>query len=277
MRTSPSLRLVTAAYVADLSESVARAGSCQVKTQIRVGLPDESAGWVNCAELLSAPEAFTLWRQELAGWLHDRYDEAPERTTAGYVMSWYLSVPAYLAALLFHHERRVPSLRPEHLAFRKSQPRPHPDSIAVLDEGFVCLPDDPAAGTPRATVVTDERALAAVLRGRFTAHAAQFVASFGKTVRFGRRTLWGAATDALDNWMWLAGRYGGDEVSGVLDAALLLDDRFEPLTSASTLRPVTDAAGHTRWTRRRESCCFHYLMKAGQGVCETCPRVCPKY
>ncbi len=277
MRTSPSLRLVTAAYVADLSDSVARAGSCQVKTQIRVGLPDDSTDWVNCAELLSAPEAFTLWRQELAGWLYDRYGEAPERTTAGYVMSWYLSVPAYLAALLFHHERRVPSLRPEHLAFRKSQPRPHPDSIAVLDEGFVCLPDDPAAGTPRATVVTDERALAAVLRGRFTAHAAQFVAQFGKTVRFGRRTLWGAATDALDNWMWLAGRYGGDEVAGVLDAALLLDDRFEPLTSASTLRPVSDAAGHTRWTRRRESCCFHYLMKAGQGVCETCPRVCPKY
>ncbi|WP_243867236.1 (2Fe-2S)-binding protein [Actinophytocola oryzae] len=268
---------MTAAYVADLSDSVARAGSCQAKTQIRVGLPDDSTAWVNCAELLSAPETFTLWRQELAGWLHDRYGEAPERTTAGYVMSWYLSVPAYLAALLFHHERRVPSLRPEHLAFRKSRPRPHPDSIAVLDEGFVCLPDDPAAGTPNATVVTDERALAAVLRGRFTAHAAQFVSAFGKTVRFGRRTLWGAATDALDNWMWLAGRYGGDEVAGVLDAALLLDDRFEPLTSASTLRPVTDAAGHTRWTRRRESCCFHYLMKAGQGVCETCPRVCPKY
>jgi ferric iron reductase protein FhuF len=66
-------------------------------------------------------------------------------------------------------------------------------------------------------------------------------------------------------------------VAGVLDAALLLEDRFEPLTSASTLRPVTDAVGHTRWTRRRESCCFHYLMKAGQGVCETCPRVCKKY
>jgi hypothetical protein len=277
MRTSPSLRLVTPACVADLADSVARAGSCQVKTQLRVGLPQDSTDWVNCAELLSAPESFTVWRQELAGWLHDRYGEAPERTTAGYVMSWYLSVPAYLAALLFHHERRVPSLRPEHLAFHKSRPRPHPDSIAVLDESFVCLPDDPAAGTPGATVVTDERALAAVLRGRFTAHAAQFVAAFGSTVRFGRRTLWGAATDALDSGMWLAGRYGGDEVAGVLDAGLLLEDRFEPLTSASTLRPITDVGGHTRWTRRRESCCFHYLMEAGQGVCETCPRVCHKF
>src|SRR4051794_21908532 len=128
MRTSPSLRLVTAAYVADLADSVARAGACQVKTQIRVGLPSDSADWVNCAELLSAPETFTLWRQELAGWLHDRYGEAPERTTAGYVMSWYLSVPAYLAALLFHHERRGPSPRPWPLPAHNAPPAPPPGS-----------------------------------------------------------------------------------------------------------------------------------------------------
>src|SRR6476469_4491939 len=120
MRTSPSLRLVTAAYVADLEDSVSRAGSYQVKTHIRMGLPDDSTGWVTCAELLSAPESFTMWRQELAGWLHDRYGEAPERTTAGYVMSWYLSVVADLSANKFNNERRVPSLRPEHLAFRQS-------------------------------------------------------------------------------------------------------------------------------------------------------------
>jgi hypothetical protein len=235
-------------------------------------MPADSTDWVNCAELLSAPEGFTLWRHELAVWLHDRYGEAPDRTTAGYVMAWYLAVPGYLAALLFHHERRVPSLRPEHLAFRKSRPRPHPDSIAVLDDTFVCLPDDPAAGTAGATVVASEKVLAAVLRGRFTAHAARFVSAFGGTVRFGRHTLWAAATDALDNSMWLAGRYGGDETAGVLDAQLLLPDRVEPLTSGSTLRATTDEHGRPGWTRRREACCFHYLMNAGQGVCTTCPR-----
>lgn len=276
MRTSPSLRLVTGVRTDDLADSVRRAGSHQVRAEIRVGLPESSADWVNCAELLSAPDGFTLWRQELAGWLHDRYGEAPERTTAGYVMSWYLFVPGYLAALLFHHERRVPSLRPDHLAFRKSQPRPHPDAIAVLDPSFVCLPDDPAAGTPNATVVPTEQALAAVLRGRFIAHTSRFISAFAPTVRFGRHTMWAAATDALDGSLWLAGRYGGDEVAGVLDAALLLEDRYEPLTSASTLRPVADEQGRTNWTRRRESCCFHYLMAAGQGECETCPRTCPK-
>jgi ferric iron reductase protein FhuF len=115
-----------------------------------------------------------------------------------------------------------------------------------------------------------------VLRGRFTAHATRVVTAYRDTVRFGRHTLWAAATDTLDSALWLAGRYGGDETAGVLDAGLLLADRFSPLTSASTLRPVPDAAGRTTWTRRRESCCFHYLIDTGQGVCETCPRVCKK-
>lgn len=275
MRITATQRRVTGAWRDDLAASVSRAASHQARTDLRYGLPAVSAGWVNCARLLSDANGFHLWRKSLAGWLIDQYGEAPDRTTAGYVMTWYLGVPGYLAALLFHHERRVPSLRPEHLAFRVARPRPHPDAVAVLDPRFVCLPDDPAAGTPDATVVPDERALATVLRGRFTAHAARFVAAFSPTVRFGRHTLWAAATDALDDSMLLAGRYGGDEGAAVADAALLLPDRQAPLTSASTVRPLVDHMGG-RWTRRRESCCFHYLLESGKGPCSTCPRVFPK-
>ncbi|MCT2582555.1 (2Fe-2S)-binding protein [Actinophytocola sp. S1-96] len=256
-----------------LAESVARAGSRQARVALQVGTPEDTHDWVNCASLLSDVSLFTRWRAELGEWLIDQYGEAPERATAGYVMTFYLSVPAYLAALLFHHERRVPSLRPEHLAFRVARPRPHPESIALLDRGFVCLPEDPAAGTPEATVVPDERALAAVLRGRFTAHASRFVAAFAPTVRFGRHTLWAAATDALDDSMLLAGRYGGDEGAGVVDGALLLPERLVPFTSGSTMRPAETGAG---WTRRRESCCFHYLLECGKGPCSTCPRVLPR-
>src|ERR1044072_7120421 len=171
MRTTTSVPLVTDFRRDDLAESVARASSPQVRTSLRVGQPDGEPGWVNCGWLLSDRTGFATWREDLAEWLRERYGDAPERTTAGYIMTWYLAVPGYLAALLFHHERRVPSLRPEHLAFRTARPRPHPDSIALLDDRFVCRPGAPAAGTPEATVVPDERALAAVLRGRFTAHA----------------------------------------------------------------------------------------------------------
>jgi hypothetical protein len=246
----------------------------QERAELRLGLPAGEPGWTRCDQLLTDPAGFDRWRAELAGWLTDHYGEAPERTTAGYVLYWYLFVPGYLAALLFHHERRVPVLDPKLVAFHTAAPRPHPDRIAVLDPSFACLPDDPAAGTEHALVVGSESALAGVLRGRYVGHAARFVAAFGPTVRFGRHTLWAAATDVLDSALWLAGRYGGDEDAGVLDAGLVLAERFAPLTSASTMRRVP---GHPpRWNRRRESCCFHYLLGAGQGPCQTCPRLGPK-
>ncbi|SDD83266.1 (2Fe-2S)-binding protein [Actinokineospora iranica] len=259
-----------------LADSLDRVNPRQARATVRFGLPEDRSRWTRCADFLAMPDGFARWREGLASWLTETYGDSPERTTAGYVMNWYLTVPGYVAGLLFHHERRVPSLRPADLAFRMAQPRPHPDAIAVLSPRFVCLPDDPAAGTPEATVVSDERALAAVLRGRFTAHAARFVEVFAPQVRLGRRMLWAAATDVLDNSLWLAGRYGGDEGAGVLDAALVLADGPAPLTSDSTLRPLAESGGPTRWTRRRESCCFHYLLEAGQGTCQTCPRVCRK-
>ncbi|EWC62133.1 iron-sulfur protein [Actinokineospora spheciospongiae] len=260
-----------------LADSLSRVNPRQARVELRYGLPGGAPRWTTCADFLDLPDGFDRWRSGLAGWLRAQYGDSPDRTTAGYVMSWYLTVPGYLAGLLFHHERRVPSLRPEDLAFRMAEPRPHPDAIAVLNPNFACLPDDPAAGTAEATAVADERALAAVLRGRFAAHASRFADVFGPQVRFGRRMLWAAATDALDNALWLAGRYGGDEGAGVLDAALVLDDGPAPFTSGSTLRAVHPAdGGPVEWTRRRESCCFHYLLAAGQGTCSTCPRVCPK-
>src|SRR3954463_5411713 len=271
MRTTTSAPLVTGLRRDDLAESVARASSRQVRTALRVGLPDGEPGWLNCGRLLSDRTGFATWGADLAEWLRERYGDSPERTTAGYIMTWYLAVPGYVAALLFHHEGRLPSLRPEHLAFRTARPRPHPESIALLDERFVCLPGDPAAGTSSATVVPDEQALAAVLRGRFTAHAARFIAAYAPLVRFGRHTLWAAATDALDDSMLLAGRYAGNEPAGALDASLLLPSQLGPLTSGSTLR-----ATETGWTRRRESCCFHYLLAQAKGPCSTCPRILPR-
>ncbi|CCH27701.1 (2Fe-2S)-binding protein [Actinosynnema sp. NPDC047251] len=224
-------------------------------------------GWTVTEALLSSPAGFTSWRAELAIWLREHYGDAPERTTGGYVMSWYLSTVGLLGGTLFHLARRVPSLRPADVAIRVGTTgRPHVVGVALLTDEFACLPDDPARDHPSATVVADDQALAALLRARFAAHAARFVTTFGPMVRFGRRQLWAAATDALDSAAWNAGQLCGDEAAGVADAALLLPDKTAPFTSASTLR-----ATGTGWTRRRESCCFHFALPDAE-VCATCPR-----
>jgi hypothetical protein len=260
-----------------LAETIRRVGGRHPNLPVSYGQPiTDPSRWRRCADLLDENSELRHWRSRLDDWLRATYGSAPERTVSGYLMSWYLLVPGYLGGLLFHAARRVPSLRPEDVAVRLTEGRPHPDGIALLSAGFACLPDDPASGMAEATTVTDEHALAAVLRARFVGHAARFVAAFAPTTRFGRRTLWAAATDALDIGIWLAGRVCGDEGAGVADAALLLPGRLDPFTSASTLRHLPDAAGEPRWTRRRESCCFHFALPGAPEPCATCPRVVPR-
>ncbi|GAA2672603.1 MULTISPECIES: (2Fe-2S)-binding protein [Actinosynnema] len=256
-----------------LADSVRAASSLVGWLEIRYertgsGAPD---GWTRCADLLAAPDGFAAWRAGLAEWMEEQHGGSTERATAGYVLGWYLGAVGMLGGALFHRARRVPSLRPQDVALRLADAgRPDVVGVALLAGGFACLPSDPASNHPEATVVADESALAALLRARFAAHAAAFTAAYGPTTRLGRRALWAAATDALDSSAWLAGLHGGDEAAGVADSALLLPFREAPYTSATTLRVVDGT-----WTRRRESCCFHFTLPGAQ-ACETCPRVCGK-
>jgi hypothetical protein len=247
-----------------LAESIAR---LEAGAEIRFGTP--SPDWTTCSDLLAEPARFDLWRKDLAEWMVEQYGESDDRATAGYIMGWYLHIPGTIAGLLFHTARRVPTLKPADIAFRtNADGRPHPDGISVLSDEFACLPDDPASNHPAATVVANEAALAALLRARYAAHAAQFVASFGQVVRFGRRTLWAAATDMLEYGAWAAGRVCGDENGGVTDAALILPEKLDPFVSASTLHLTTEG-----WKRKRNSCCFHYVLPEAE-PCTACPRTC---
>lgn len=260
---------------AGLASSLLRLSGLREGAELRRDVP---AGWIRCSELLETPAYFDEWRGLLGDSLQGSHGTAPARTTAAWILSWYLYVPAQAGALLLHHERRVPSLKPSELAFRLADDGPHPDGLAVLGDAFHCLPTDPGSARPEATVVRDERALAAVLRARYLAHATRFVQAYAPVSRLGRRTLWAAATDALENALWWAGRQGGTpeaEGAGVADAALVLDERYPPLTSASRLRLVEGADGHREWTRRRESCCFSYLLPS-ETECDGCPRTCPR-
>ena len=69
----------------------------------------------------------------------------------------------------------------------------------MLDPRFWCLPEDPAADQPDATVVADQAALVAWLRAEVREHAHAFLATLHPAHRrLPRRALLGAFTDGVD-------------------------------------------------------------------------------
>jgi hypothetical protein len=196
---------------------------------------------------------------------------APDKTTGGYVLQWYLSIPIYLGVLLFHSARRVPLLAPSELSFQLD--RAALRGVALRPGRFWCLPGDSDAGHPDAVPVADEVSLGAVLRREVIAHATRFLRVYDPQVRFGRRTQWAAVTDVLDKAFLLAGRLCGSPQAGAADARLVLADGEKPLTAASRICQVTDDRGRTHWIRRRGSCCFLYALPGVEHPCASCPRV----
>jgi hypothetical protein len=235
-----------------------------------------TADWIECDQALSDPDFFTRWRMKVAQWLTEQHAAptqaaVPEKTTGGYVLQWYLIVPSYLGALLFHSARRVPTLAPQQLRFRLSSAALR--EVALRPGRFWCLPGDPDAGHPDAVPVPDEAALATVLRDQVIAHASRFLFVYGSQVRFGRRTKWATVTDVLDSGLLLAGRAFGSPQAGASDARLVLGSGDRPLTSASTICELIDDRGRTHWTRRRGSCCFLYALPGIERPCASCPRL----
>ena len=247
-----------------------------------------TADWIECDQALSDPDFFTRWRAKVARWLTEQHAvptqaAVPEKTTGGYVLQWYLIVPSYLGALLFHSARRVPTLAPPQLRFRLGAAVLR--EVALRPGRFWCLPGDPDAGHPDAVPVPDETALATVLRDQVIAHASRFLFVYGSQVRFGRRTKWATVTDVLDSGLLLAGRAFGSPQAGASDARLVLGSGdtsahdlshtppYKPLTSASTICELTDDRGRTHWTRRRGSCCFLYAVPGIERPCASCPRL----
>lgn len=259
-----------------LVTSVARAAAAVELLSFRV-MDVSPSPWIGCEQALSGPAFFQWWREAAAHRLAGQYAPAldtalvPDKTTGGYVLQWYLAIPSYVGALLFHSARRVPSLTPRQLSFRLDSAALR--EVALRPGRFWCLPDDPDAGHPDAVPVPDEASLGAVLRREVIAHATRFLTVYAPQVRFGRRTQWAAVTDVLDKALLLAGRSFGSPLAGAADARLVLADGEKPLTSVSRIGEITDDLGRTQWIRRRGSCCFLYALPGVEHPCASCPRL----
>jgi hypothetical protein len=253
-----------------LADTLARLDATMSWGSCRVGLPDET-GWWRCDQLLDDPAGFDTWRDAIAVGLARHHGvEVPVIVPSAYQLLYYADVVAWVAAAVFHRERRVPNCAPDALAFAVDDDA-YPARVAQLDPRFACLPDDPAADHPDATVLPDEAALALHLQAAVRSHAQRFLEVWVPPVRLGRRTRWGAFSDALDSAPWAAGMGDGDEEAGVRSARVLLAQGLAPLVPGSRIYQGRDDRGRPFWSRYRHTCCFAYRLPPGE-ACFSCPR-----
>jgi hypothetical protein len=257
-----------------LAGTLARLDAGSEWLQVRSGLPRDAVGWTVAADV---DEAFVRAWERAVAHRHDvTYGRSDPVTAAGYVLSWYASVPARIAGACFAVARRVPRLEPEVVALHRHPEDLHPDGVALLDDRFWCLPDDPAAGDPAATVAADEAALGAVLRAQVRAHADRFLGWYTPGARLPRRSLLGAFFDGLDVGLWTGGLTAGVPAACVPEAATpALPGGTAEFRDASTLYLLRDARGREHLTRERVACCHYYRIEPTRDACFTCPRTTP--
>ena len=255
-----------------LAETVAAADALNEWLHVRLGWPDEADGWTRCADVDA--NFLAAWEDRIEGYVARAYGRSHPMTVSGYALDWYAGLAGLVGGACFRQARRVPRLGRAALAFRCHPEDEYPDSVALLDRRFWCLPDDPEADHPDATVVGDEAALAPVLRAEVRSHADDFFTAYAGRARLPRRHKLGAFFDGLDTGVW----YGGDPESGAAEEVLRLGTTVLPGATAefadkSSIHLLIDRRGRTHLSRRRVGCCYYYKVADDEQACSTCPRV----
>jgi hypothetical protein len=235
---------------------------------VHLGLDAGEAGWTRCRTLVDDPAAVRRWVDAYAAFMVPVYPAATpaelRSTAAACVLDCYSYGSGFPVGAMFHLARRVPRVDVDSVALRIHPVEHWTSGIALFDPRFWCLPDDPAADHPTATVVPDDDALAAVARDQVHGHAEEFLATFDPGVGIGRRARMGAFFDALDSAAWIVTDFIPPGSGAMPTSATLLPGGTATFPDASRLYHFTDHRGRFQVSRRRLFCCRSHL------VCEPC-------
>lgn len=259
-----------------LADTVARLHAMDPEPNaVRLGLDaGEADGWTLCRTLVDDPTAVRRWIAAYAEFMVPTYPAATEAellsTAAACVLDCYAYGAGFPVGAMFHLARRVPRVGVDDVALRIHPEQHWTSGVALLDPRFWCLPDDPAAGHPTATVVGDEVELAAVARTQVHAHAEAFLATFDPGVGIGRRARLGAFSDALDAAPWIVTDHIPPASGALSTSATLLPGGTPTFPDRSRLDVLTDPQGRSHVSRRRLFCCRSHLI---DDPCMDCPRL----
>ncbi|EST37226.1 hypothetical protein N566_14175 [Streptomycetaceae bacterium MP113-05] len=226
-------------------------------------------GWVAASDLASGGAALDDYLSFDDTQVRRDYGrEARPDVIASFGLHRYAWPACLLVTLPWFLHRRVPRIPVGAVAFQRALGR-----LAVNIDDFTCLPGDPAAELPGATVVPDEEALRAEVRAAVADHLGPVLDGFRPRMRRGSRALWGMATDEITEGLWYLGHLLGEEQRALAEAGRLLPGRTAPYPGGASFRSLTGPQGEALATRDRASCCLFYTLRP-QDTCVTCPRTC---
>ncbi|MCI3933763.1 (2Fe-2S)-binding protein [Streptomyces sp. AN091965] len=226
-------------------------------------------GWVSVARLAAAGPEF----EEFLAWddaqvLKDYGLRARPDVVASFALHRYAWPACLLITVPWFLHRRVPRYPVEHVSFQRALGK-----LAVRPTTFACLPDDPAATLPGATVVPDEEALRAEVRAAVAEHLGPLLDGFGPRMRRRGRALWAMATDEIVEGIWYVAHLLGEEQRATAELERLLPGATKPYVGTAAFRELTGPNGEKLPTRDRASCCMFYTLRPEE-TCVTCPRMC---
>jgi hypothetical protein len=227
--------------------------------------PVDGPGWLRLEDLLRDDAAFEALVTAIAReWRTDRRDIAG----AGWLSELGFAL-ALRGAAAFLAERRVPDLA----ATGNAAVRLHPGGLWVeavaLESRFLCLPDDPRAGSLHAVVVTDERVLLRRLLEGFEVHQERVVERVAERCRRPRAALWRHCGDTVaEAFMW-AGELLDDRVEAWSWGMRALEDAPKRLQSSCGYSHFRHA-GVEQVGRVRAQCCLNYRTEDAT-YCFSCP------
>lgn len=228
----------------------------------RVGLPDE-VGWIRGTALLENPELFI---PELLTQLHQSLGGDSRKVVASFLLKDWLrqvvlaSTGAYLLA------GRIPDVRIENLAFRRSA-EGRATAIAFLSDHIHARDDDQAGGETGVTSVP-AAALRQTLRDTLGyGYAGPLIRTLRPFVPVSERFMWSTTADTIVGFTLLIIQRFDLPAQCYSEADALA--AMEPWRGKTTAKNISDEA-HGLHMLVRGCCCFAYHLDQYE-KCKTCP------
>lgn len=248
--------------VPPLARTLERVGEMSDHLNVRLETPS-GEGWFPASKFADKDSPhLDAFMQRVGGELGTRDRSVMASFFFGYY-NWQIVAPVVICYLA---EDRVPDTSASNLALHVNEGG-RVDDLAILEEKFAALPDDPAAGHPGVTVVEDREALRRYFLDRFVGeHLPPVVESMRSRTPLGRRALWAAVADRCASTVI--------RVSGQLQKEYLRQSEVEAFVGEPPLKGGTgivyvEHAGREGMFLKRGACCFNYKL-TGEN-CATCP------